>query len=101
MAIGLKTKKIQYKTSADVLAALGVYVNAETSVVERCLDEVGIGFLFAPLLHPAMKYAGPVRKALGLRTIFNLLGRLSNPAGAIAQILGVFDVGKPYKHVGN
>ena len=75
--------------SADVLAALGVNVDAEVAVVERCLDEVGIGFCFAPKLHPAMKHVAPVRKKLGVPTIFNLLGPLCNPAGAPFQLLGI------------
>lgn len=75
--------------SADVLAALGVNVEAPVSVVERCLDELGICFCFAPHLHPAMKHVAPVRKKLGVPTIFNLLGPLCNPAGAPFQVLGV------------
>ncbi|MFP6611087.1 MAG: anthranilate phosphoribosyltransferase [Pirellulales bacterium] len=75
--------------SADVLAALGVNVEADTPVVERCLDEVGICFCFAQRLHPAMKHVAPVRKQLGVRTIFNLLGPLCNPASAPFQLLGV------------
>jgi anthranilate phosphoribosyltransferase len=74
--------------SADVLAALGVNVEASVETVGRCLDEVGICFCFAPLLHPAMKHVGPVRRALGFRTIFNLLGPLANPAGAPFQLIG-------------
>ena len=77
--------------SADVLRALGVNVEAEVSCVERCIIEAGIGFLFAPRLHGAMKYAAPVRQALGIRTIFNILGPLTNPAGAKCQLLGVYD----------
>jgi anthranilate phosphoribosyltransferase len=75
--------------SAEVLAALGVHINADVATVERCLAEVGIGFLFAPRLHPAMAIVAPIRKALGIRTIFNLLGPLSNPAGVRRQIVGV------------
>jgi anthranilate phosphoribosyltransferase len=75
--------------SADVLAALGVNVDASTETVERCLDELGICFCFAPKLHPAMKHVAPVRKKLGIPTIFNLLGPLCNPAGAPFQLLGV------------
>jgi anthranilate phosphoribosyltransferase len=75
--------------SADVLAALGVNVAAELPVVEACLDELGICFCFAPLLHPAMKQVAPIRRQLGIRTIFNLLGPLTNPAGAEYQLLGV------------
>ncbi|MBM3998083.1 MAG: anthranilate phosphoribosyltransferase [Planctomycetes bacterium] len=74
--------------SADVLAALGVNIDADVTVVERCLDALGIGFCFAPRLHPAMKRVAPVRSKLGVPTIFNLLGPLSNPAGAPYQLLG-------------
>ncbi len=74
--------------SADVLEALGVNVQLTPEQVGRCVDEVGIGFCFAPLLHSAMKHVGPVRKALGFRTIFNQLGPLTNPAGAEFQLLG-------------
>ncbi len=77
--------------SADVLKALGVNIEAEAGRVEECLREAGIGFLFAPLLHGAMKYAAPIRRELGIRTIFNILGPLTNPAGAKAQVLGVYD----------
>ncbi len=76
--------------SADVLEALGVEVAAEPETAARMLDEVGICFLFAPNYHPAMKEVMPVRKALGVRTIFNVLGPLSNPAGARRQVLGVY-----------
>lgn len=76
--------------SADVLEVLGVRVDPAPSVVERCLKEIGIGFLFAPAFHPAMKFAGPVRRELGVRTVFNVLGPLTNPAGANAQVVGVF-----------
>ncbi|MEW6188497.1 MAG: anthranilate phosphoribosyltransferase [Actinomycetota bacterium] len=77
--------------SADVLEALGVKIDLPPEAVEACIDEVGIGFLFAPLLHPAMKYATPVRRNIGIRTVFNILGPLTNPAFASAQILGVYD----------
>lgn len=77
--------------SADVLRALGVNIEAEVGKVEECLKEAGIGFLFAPMLHGAMKYAAPVRRELGIRSIFNLLGPLTNPAGARRQIIGVYD----------
>ncbi|MEI6971874.1 MAG: anthranilate phosphoribosyltransferase [bacterium] len=76
--------------SADVLAELGVNLDAKPHVVEDCIRTAGIGFLFAQSLHPAMKHAGPVRKDLGFRTVFNMLGPLTNPAGARGQILGVF-----------
>jgi len=77
--------------SADLLKALGVEIEVEKEKVEECLREVGIGFLFAPLLHRAMKYALGPRREIGIRTIFNILGPLSNPAQVKAQVLGVFD----------
>ena len=76
--------------SADVLAELGVNLEVSPDVMEECIHEVGIGFLFAPKLHPAMKHAMGPRRELGFRTIFNLLGPLANPAGARCQVLGVF-----------
>jgi len=76
--------------AADVLEALGVNLNIAPKQVAACIDATGIGFLFAQTLHPAMKHAGPVRRELGVRTIFNLLGPLTNPAGAEYQVLGVF-----------
>jgi anthranilate phosphoribosyltransferase len=76
--------------SADVLKALGVNIEAPPELVGRCVDEVGIGFLFAPLLHPAMKHAIGPRKEMGVRTVFNVLGPLTNPAGARRQLVGVF-----------
>ena len=75
--------------SADVLAELGVNIDASVSTVEKCLDELGLCFCFAPLLHTAMKHVGPVRRKLGVPTIFNLLGPLCNPANAPYQVLGV------------
>ena len=75
--------------SADVFEALGVNVAAPPDVVERSLQTAGIAFYFAPTFHPSMRHAGPVRKELGLRTAFNLLGPLTNPAGATRQIIGV------------
>lgn len=77
--------------SADVLEALGVKIDATPDVIAHCIDEVGVGFMFAPLFHPAMKYVQPIRKALGFRTVFNILGPLANPAHAQAQVLGVAD----------
>ena len=74
--------------SADVLAELGVSIEATIPQVERCLDELGVCFCFAPLMHPAMRHVAAVRKKLGVRTIFNILGPLSNPAGASHQLLG-------------
>jgi anthranilate phosphoribosyltransferase len=76
--------------SADVLEALGVKIDLPPEKVEKCLFESGFGFLFAPLFHPAMKYAIGPRREIGIRTIFNILGPLTNPAGAKRQILGVF-----------
>lgn len=76
--------------SADVLAELGVRIDLEPDEVAHCVDELGIGFLFAPSLHPAMKHAIGPRRELGLRTVFNILGPLTNPAGAKRQLLGVF-----------
>jgi len=76
--------------SADVLEALGVRIDLPVSVVAQGLRELGIGFLYAPAHHAALRHAGPVRKELGIRTFFNLLGPLSNPAGATHQLLGVF-----------
>lgn len=76
--------------SADVLEALGVKIDLEPEKVERCLQETGFGFMFAPIFHPAMKYAIGPRRELGIRTIFNILGPLTNPAGAKNQVLGVF-----------
>lgn len=77
--------------SADVLMALGVNLDVTPEVVARCIREAGIGFMYAPKMHPAMKYAMPARKELGIRTIFNMLGPLTNPAGAKCQVLGVFN----------
>lgn len=77
--------------SADVLQALGVNVSLTAEQAGRCLDEIGVGFLFAPALHGAMKHAGPTRAEMGVRTFFNLLGPLSNPAGAKRQLVGVFE----------
>ena len=77
--------------SADVLKCLGVNIEASKFTVEKCIDQIGIGFLFAPLMHGAMKHAAGVRKQLGIRTIFNLLGPLTNPAGANAQVVGIYD----------
>ena len=76
--------------SADVLEALGVNVNMTPEQVATCIGEVGVGFMFAPNHHSAMKYAAPVRRELGVRTLFNILGPLTNPAGAGNQVMGVF-----------
>ena len=74
---------------ADVYEALGIRITASPAVVERCLADAGIGFFFAPTFHPSMRHAGPVRRELGVRTAFNLLGPLTNPAGASRQLVGV------------
>lgn len=76
--------------SADLLEALGVKIDIEPKKVEECINSVGIGFIFAPNFHKAMRFAAPVRKEIGVRTIFNILGPLTNPARASAQVLGVF-----------
>jgi anthranilate phosphoribosyltransferase len=77
--------------SADLLANLGVNIDVPPQIIEKCIEEVGIGFLFAPKLHLAMKYAIGPRREIGIRTIFNILGPLTNPAGATRQLLGVYD----------
>jgi anthranilate phosphoribosyltransferase len=79
--------------SADLLEALGVNLDLTPIQIAKCIDQVGIGFLFAQKLHPAMKNVGPVRKELGVRTVFNILGPLTNPARTPAQIVGVYDDG--------
>ena len=76
--------------SADLLEALGVKIDVGPEIVEECLQEIGLGFLFAPLLHGAMKYAIGPRREIGIRTIFNMLGPLTNPAGATCQLIGVY-----------
>ena len=76
--------------SADVLTALGVKIDISPEMIGRCIHEAGVGFMFAPAHHPAMKHVGPTRVELGTRTIFNLLGPLSNPAGVSRQMVGVF-----------
>ena len=96
-ACGIKVAKhgnrrISYACgSADVLEALGVNLNVTPQQVESCINEVGVGFLFAPALHGAMKHAIGPRREIGIRTIFNILGPLTNPAGADRQVLGVYD----------
>ncbi len=77
--------------SADVVEALGINIEIPASKVARCVDEVGIGFLYAPLLHTAMKYVMTARREMGIRTVFNILGPLTNPAGANAQVIGVYN----------
>lgn len=76
--------------SADVLEALGVVIDLDAGTTAKVIEEAGIGFLFAPVLHSAMKYVMPTRKQTGIRTVFNILGPLTNPAGASAQVLGVY-----------
>ncbi|HKS40749.1 MAG TPA: anthranilate phosphoribosyltransferase [Blastocatellia bacterium] len=76
--------------SADVVEALGVKIELEPQRIAACIDEVGIGFLHAPVLHEAMKYVAPARRQMGIRTIFNMLGPLTNPADANAQVIGVY-----------
>jgi anthranilate phosphoribosyltransferase len=79
--------------SADVLEALGVRIDLTPEIMGAILDEIGIVFMFAPLLHPAMRHVGPVRRELGVPTVMNLLGPLTNPAGARRQVIGVADPG--------
>jgi anthranilate phosphoribosyltransferase len=76
--------------SSEVLEALGVKLDISPAAIARCIEEANVGFMFAALHHPAMKHVAPVRKALGVRTLFNALGPLSNPAGAKRQVMGVF-----------
>lgn len=77
--------------SADVLEELGVRIDLTPEAVAECIDRIGIGFMFAQVFHPAMRFAGPVRREIGIRTVFNLLGPLTNPAGARHQVVGVPD----------
>lgn len=79
--------------SADVLAELGVKIDCSPGLVEECIKQAHIGFMFAPMFHPAMKHVQPTRKVLGFRTVFNILGPLANPAGATCQVVGVADEG--------
>lgn len=93
--------------SADVFAALGVNIQLEPKMVEKCIEETGIGFMFAPLFHPAMKYVMNARKDTGVRTVFNILGPMTNPAGAKSQVIGVFnpalmkDIAEAMKNLGS
>lgn len=77
--------------SSDVMTALGVRIDMDRAAAAQCLDRIGLAFLFAPLYHPAVAHVAPVRRALGFRTLFNLLGPLANPAGARRHLLGVYD----------
>ncbi len=79
--------------SADVLEKLGININLDVKEVSRCIEETGIGFIFAPMAHRAMKYVAGVRKELGIRTVFNILGPITNPAMASGRVLGVYDAG--------
>ena len=79
--------------AADVLAALGVKIDLEAAQMSRCLDDVGIAFLFAPKLHGAMKYEIVPRREIGVRTVFNILGPITSPAGARRQLIGVYEIG--------
>src|SRR6266436_6233603 len=79
--------------SADVVETLGISLDLAPGRVAQCIDEVGIGFLYAPLLHTAMKHVMPARREMGVRTVFNMLGPLTNPAGANAQVIGVYAPG--------
>jgi anthranilate phosphoribosyltransferase len=78
--------------SADVVETLGISLDLTPQKVARCVDEVGIGFLYAPLLHTAMRHVMPARREMGIRTVFNMLGPLTNPAGANAQVIGVYEI---------
>jgi len=92
--------------SADLLEALGVHLEAPAETVARCIDDIGFGFCFAPRFHPAMKAVAPIRKALGIRTLFNLIGPLANPAPLTFQLIGVADaallhpMAEALRHVG-
>ena len=77
--------------SANVLSELGVNISPKPEEVQRMIETIGIGFMLAPAFHPAMKRVGPIRRELGMRTVFNILGPLTNPAGARAQVMGVYD----------
>jgi len=77
--------------SADFYESIGINIALSPAAVERCIEEIGFGFMFAPTFHPAMRFAGPVRRQLAVRNIFNILGPLSNPASANGQVLGVYD----------
>ncbi len=85
--------------SADVMEALGVKIDLNPEQVQKCLEKVGIGFMLAPIFHPAMKYAAAPRREVGIRTVFNILGPLTNPANARAQVLGVPEKGLTVKMV--
>jgi len=86
--------------SADLLEALGVVIDLGPAGVARCVAEAGMGFCFAPRFHPAMRHAGPTRREIGVRTVFNFLGPLANPAGVRRQVVGVSDAGMAEKLIG-
>ncbi len=86
--------------SADLLAALGINVESPPAKVEECINTVGVGFLFAPSFHPAMKFVGKARSELGIRTIFNMLGPITNPAGVKKQLIGTYQAGVATKLAG-
>lgn len=79
--------------SADLMESLGLNLNVPPETVEKAIEYIGIGFMFAPLFHPAMKYAANVRREIGIRTVFNILGPLTNPASPDAQVMGIYDAG--------
>ena len=79
--------------SADLLEAAGVNLELTPEQIATCISEVGVGFMFAPAHHSAMRFAGPVRQEIGIRTMMNVLGPMTNPAGARRQVIGVFDTG--------
>lgn len=83
--------------SADLLEGLGVAIELSPQAVAQCVDDVGIGFMFAPAFHPAMRFVGPTRREIGIRTVFNILGPLTNPAGARHQLIGVGHPGIAHK----
>jgi anthranilate phosphoribosyltransferase len=83
-------KMTSFSGSADVLEAAGVELNLTTEQITTCIEEVGIGFMFAPAHHSAMRFAGPIRQEIGIRTMMNVLGPMTNPAGAKRQVIGVF-----------
>jgi anthranilate phosphoribosyltransferase len=90
-------KMTSFSGSADVLEAAGVELNLTTEQITTCIEEVGIGFMFAPAHHSAMRFAGPIRQEIGIRTMMNVLGPMTNPAGAKRQVIGVFSQDWQYK----
>lgn len=90
-------KMTSYSGSADVLEAAGVELNLTVEQITTCIEEVGIGFMFAPAHHSAMRFAGPIRQEIGIRTMMNVLGPMTNPAGAKRQVIGVFSQDWQYK----